>query len=86
MASTGGGAARSSKKRNPDVAGQDEDSSTDVVVGDNMERIERKIDILVSSIASLVGTVNSLVDNVKVKEEKSKPTADRSPTDNTRKT
>ena len=59
MASTGGGAARSSKKKNPDVAGQEEDTSTDLVVGDKMDRMEQKIYLLVSSITSLVGTVNS---------------------------
>ena len=67
MASTGGGAARSSKKRNPDVADQEEVSSTDLVGGEAIDRVEHKVDLLVSSITSLVNTVNALVDSAKIK-------------------
>ena len=61
-----------SRKRNPDVAGQEETSSTDLVStgNDPMERIESKIDILLSSVQSLVEAIGG-VNNVK--EEKTTP-------------
>ena len=46
MASTGGGAARSSKKKSPDIADQEEISATDLVgtVG-TIDSVERKLDL-----------------------------------------
>jgi hypothetical protein len=58
MASTGGGAARSSKKRDPDVAGQDGAPSAILasIIDDPLVRIEGKIDTLVNSIQlSIIG-------------------------------
>ena len=50
MASTGGGAARSSKKKNPDIADQEEVSATDLVgTAGTIDSVERKIDLLVIS-------------------------------------
>ena len=64
MASTGGGAARSSKKKNPDIADQEEISATELVgtVG-TIDAIDRKIDVLVTTyyhraIAALADSVN----------------------------
>ena len=53
MASTGGGAARSGKKRNPDVADPEEASQAELVgtVG-TMESVERKVDLLVTTISA----------------------------------
>ena len=60
MASTGGGAARSSKKKNPDIADQEEISATDLVgtVG-TIDSVERKIDLLVATISALTNSVNT---------------------------
>ena len=75
MASTGGGAARSSKKKSPDVADQEETSSTELVgtagtVGTvDVNAIDRKLDTLVTTIAALADSVNKLI-NADVKDEK----------------
>ena len=71
MASTGGGAARSSKKKNPDIADQEEISATDLVgtVG-TVDSVERKLDLLVTTIAALANSVNKLVEGVEAKDEK----------------
>ncbi len=71
MASTGGGAARSSKKKNPDIADQEEISATDLVgtVG-TIDSVERKLDLLVTTIAALANSVNKLVGGVEAKDEK----------------
>ena len=71
MASTGGGAARSSKKKNPDIADQEEISATELVgtVG-TIDAIDRKIDVLVTTIAALTDSVNKLVEGVGAKVEK----------------
>ena len=70
MASTGGGAARSGKKRNPDVADPEEASQAELVgtVGTN-ESIDRKLDLLVATVAALADSVNKLINpDVKVEE------------------
>ena len=70
MASTGGGAARSGKKRNPDVADPEEASQAELVgtVGTN-ESIDRKLDLLVTTVAALAESVNKLINpDVKVEE------------------
>ena len=70
MASTGGGAARSGKKRNPDVADPEEASQAELVgtVGTN-DAIDRKLDLLVTTIAALADSVNKLINaDVKVEE------------------
>ena len=70
MASTGGGAARSSKKKNPDIADQEEVSATDLVgTAGTIDSVERKIDLLVTTIAALANSVNKLVGNADVKVE-----------------
>ena len=68
---TGGGAARSGKKRNPDVADPEEASQAELVgtVG-AMESVERKIDLLVTTISALTNSVNKLVGGIEAKEEK----------------
>ena len=70
MASTGGGAARSGKKRNPDVADPEEASQAELVgaVGTN-DAIDRKLDLLVTTIAALADSANKLI-NAGVKDEK----------------
>ena len=87
MASTGGGAARSSKKKSPDVADQEETSATELVgtvgtVG-TIDAIDRKLDALVTTISALVNSVNKLVGGVEAKDEKvteqlKKPSVDKS--------
>ena len=86
MASTGGGAARSGKKRNPDIADQEEVSAAELVgTGSTIDSIEQKIDLLITTITSLASAVNKLVGAAEVKDEKaekftdkSKPSADKS--------
>ena len=65
MASTGGGAARSGKKRSPDVADPEEASTAELAgtIGAS-DAIERKIDLLVTAIASLANSVNVNVKNI----------------------
>ena len=70
MASTGGGAARSGKKRNPDVADPEEASQAELVgtVGTN-DAIDRKLDLLVTTVAALADSANKLINaDVKVEE------------------
>ena len=71
MASTGGGAARSGKKRNPDIADPEEASTAELVgTGGTSDTIEQKIDMLVTTVASLANAVNKLVGSAEIKEEK----------------
>ena len=81
MASTGGGAARSSKKKSPDVADQDESSATELVGAGGttgaVDAIDRKLDVLVTTISALVNSVNKLVENVETKEVKEEKVIDK---------
>ena len=71
MASTGGGAARSGKKRNPDIADPEEASTAELVgAGGTIDTMEQKIDMLVTTVASLANAVNKLVGSAETKEEK----------------
>jgi hypothetical protein len=79
MASTGGGAARGGKRRDPDIAGQDGAATADStsMTEDPLVRTESKLDRLVNSIGSLVQALGGKRERVPIARRAGQKTSRR---------